>query len=84
MTPKEKAEELVDKFYQTTPNEYFVNEPIGIKGRYKSWEQAKQCALRAVDEIINGYEFDSLYIEHKRIMDNINFWDEVKQEIERL
>ena len=84
MTAKEKAEELVDKFYQTTPNEYFVNEPIGIKGRYKSWEQAKQCALIAVDEIINGYEFDSLDIEHKRIMDNINFWDEVKQEIERL
>ena len=84
MTAKEKAEELVDKFYQTTPNEYFVNEPIGIKGRYKSWEQAKQCALIAVDEIINGYEFDSLDIEHKRIMDNINFWDEVKQEIEKL
>ena len=84
MTAKEKANELVDKFYQTTPNEYFVNEPIGIKGRYKSWEQAKQCALIAVDEIINGYEFDSLDIEHKRIMDNINFWDEVKQEIERL
>ena len=84
MTPKEKAEELVDKFYQTTPNEYFVNEPIGIKGRYKSWEQAKQCALIAVDEILNGYEFDSLDIEHKRIMDNINFWDEVKQEIEKL
>ena len=84
MTAKEKANELVDKFYQTTPNEYFVNEPIGIKGRYKSWEQAKQCALIAVDEILNGYEFDSLDIEHKRIMDNINFWDEVKQEIERL
>ena len=84
MEPKLKAQELVDKFYQTTPNEYFVNEPIGIKGRYKSWEQAKQCALIAVDEILNGYEFDSLDIEHKRIMDNINFWDEVKQEIERL
>ena len=84
MTPKAKAEELVDKFYQTTPNEYFVNEPIGIKGRYKSWEQAKQCAIIAVDEILNGYEFDSLDIEHKRIMDNINFWDEVKAEIQKL
>jgi hypothetical protein len=42
---------------------------------------AKSCALIAVDEILNGYEFDILYIEHKRIMDNINFWDEVKQEI---
>ena len=28
MKTKEKAEDLVDKFYQTTPNEYFVNEPI--------------------------------------------------------
>ena len=83
MTPKEKAIELVDKFYQTTPNEYFVNEPIGIKGRYKSWEQAKQCALIAVDEILklennNGYYFDGTNVT------SISFWQEVKQEIERL
>ena len=83
MTPKEKAEELVDKFYQTTPNEYFVNEPIGIKGRYKSWEQAKQCALIAVDEILklennNGYYFDGTNVT------SISFWQEVKQEIEKL
>jgi hypothetical protein len=84
MTPKEKAIELVDKFYQTTPNECFVNEPIGIAGRYKAWNQSKQCALIAVDEILNGYEFDSLDIKHKRIMDNINYWDKVKQEIENL
>ena len=72
MTPKEKAEELVDKFYQTTPNEYFVNEPIGIKGRYKSWEQAKQCALIAVDEILNIGCIE------------VPYWAEVKQEIENL
>ena len=76
MTPKEKAGELVDKFYQTTPNEYFVNEPIGIKGRYKSWEQAKQCALIAVDEILSiiwwSYDNDKF------------FWQDVKQEIENL
>ena len=83
MTPKEKAIELVDKFYQTTPNEYFVNEPIGIKGRYKSWEQAKQCALIAVDEILklennNGYYFDGTNVT------SISFWQEIKQEIEKL
>ena len=44
----------------------------------------KRCALIAVDEILNGYEFDSLDIEHKRIIDNINYWDKVKQEIEKL
>ena len=49
-----------------------------------TWYFAKQCALVAVEEIISGYEFDSLEIEHKRIMDSINFWDEVKQEINNL
>ena len=86
MTPKEKAEELVDKFYQTTPNEYFVNEPIGIKGRYKSWEQAKQCALIAVDEIIEFMEADDFdsdtcyWANHSKMQ----YWIEVKQEIENL
>ena len=93
MTPKEKAEELVDKFYQTTPNEYFVNEPIGIKGRYKSWEQAKQCALIAVDEIMLSRKDDSqfddtlwsggsnMYTMHPMYL---KYWQEVKQEIENL
>ena len=68
MPPKEKALELYNKMY-----DYSLFE-----------EEAKRCALIAVDEIINGYEFDSLDIEHKRIMDNINYWDKVKQEIENL
>lgn len=68
MTPKEKALELYNKMY-----DYSLFE-----------EEAKRCALIAVDEILNGYEFDSLDIEHKRIMDNINYWDKVKQEIENL
>jgi hypothetical protein len=75
MTPKEKALELFDKYW--TLIAYKIE---GSVGRLL----IKQCALIAVDEIINGYEFDSLDIEHKRIMDNINFWDEVKQEIEKL
>ena len=74
MEAKEKAEELVLKFLRIDNNtpEWF-NTHI-----------AKQCALIAVDEIISGYEFDSLEIEHKRIMDSINFWDEVKQEINNI
>ena len=89
MTAKEKANELVDKFYQTTPNEYFVNEPIGIKGRYKSWEQAKQCALIAVDELIK-YHDDLMDVVRYELPSNIvavipyKYWDDVKQEIEKL
>ena len=75
MTPKEKAEELVDKFYQTTPNEAWINQPSGISEEYKAWNQAKQCALIAVDEILDTWlEFST---------DRI-FWQEVKQEIEKL
>ena len=81
MIPKEKAEDLVDKFYQTTPNEYFVNEPIGIAGRYKSWEQSKKCALIAVDEILKAVDNpDETYL----MQDSVNYWTEVKAEIERL
>ena len=81
MIPKEKAIELVDKFYQTTPNEYFVNEPIGIAGRYKSWEQSKKCALIAVDEILKAVDNpDETYL----MQDSVNYWTEVKAEIERL
>ena len=78
MTAKEKAFELAHKFrlidIRTSESTTMMI----------SMADAKQCVLIAVDEIIYGYEFDSLDIEHKRIMDNINFWDEVKQEIEKL
>jgi hypothetical protein len=65
MTPKEKAEELVDKFFKDE-RLYWV----------LSYNQAKQCALIAVDEIlkrnepIQGHFWD--------------YWEEVKQEIEKL
>ena len=84
MTPKEKAIELVDKFYQTTPNEYFVNEPIGIKGRYKSWEQAKQCALIAVDEILEALGYKSLSDSPYTTLEARQYYVQVKQEIENL
>ena len=70
MTPKEKAIELVEDMHNAPETGYN--------------EHAKECALIAVDEIIQGYEFDSLEINHKRLIDSINFWDEVKQEIEKL
>lgn len=62
MTPKEKAIELVDKYIQTNGNSFF----------------AKQCALIAVDEIINNDGFTKFddYLT--------KYWQEVKQEIEKL
>ena len=86
MTPKEKAKELVDKFYDTTPNEAFIDEPLVLSTPYSSWGQAKQCALIAVDEILNDYSYmqnirnaNSNQIHSRRV-----YWQEVKQEIKNI
>jgi hypothetical protein len=69
MRAKEKAKELVDRYYGITD----VN--FGIK-------QQKQCALIAVDEILNlmikEFKWD---VKHNG---NIDYWQEVKSEIEKL
>lgn len=78
MTPKEKAKELVDKFYQTTPNETWIDEPSGeFMETYTAWGQAKQCALIAVDEILNINSVDKDF--------SLSFyWQDVKDEIQNL
>jgi hypothetical protein len=87
MTPKEKAQELADKFYQTTPNEAWINEPLGISEEYKAWKQAKQCALIAVNEIIEAlleYDNRNNTYELQNMDRDFNYWEQVKQEIENL
>jgi hypothetical protein len=69
MTPKEKAKELVDKFYQEAP----LDE---IKF-YSNDVMAKSCALIAVDELIYETQFEVPNIRQK-------YWINVKQEIENL
>ena len=81
MTSKAKAIELVDKFYQTTPNESWINEPLGIAKEYKAWNQSKECALIAVNEILKENlelpDFPETIVRYL-------YWQEVKQEIEKL
>lgn len=72
MTPKEKAKELVDKYDDTLTY-------------LESKSKAKQCALIAVDEIINAnpykwVPFMNQYSESVLASD-ISYWQEVKQEI---
>lgn len=72
MTPKNKAEELINKFYN------YVFNPESHKDDNLKW--AKECALIAVDEILNlGYD-DRLYLDSN----DKKFWEEVKQEINKL
>jgi hypothetical protein len=69
MTPKEKANELVDRMY----NVDFHDDAREIAMRYP---HAIKCALVAVDEILNEYWSH----DTKRR----DWWKEVKQEIEKL
>ncbi len=68
MTAKEKAEELVDK--------YLMNTPVGFH-----IDDAKQCALITVDEILIAITYANYGIKY---LNERDFWQEVKQEIEKL
>lgn len=66
-SPKEKAKQLLDRFYfDTTLNEL---------------EEAKDCAIIAVDEILNAIDWD--YYEGSSGTE-YNYYKEVKKEIEKL
>lgn len=78
MIPKEKADELLCKYI----NQWFAF------GDYLSIAKAKQCALIAVDEIIDAtsikYEYNSdfeLRITGKK---PLQYWLDVKKEITSL
>ena len=82
MTPKEKAEWLIIKMFQPLPASKEAE-----KGKehlyYNQYNAAKQCALIAVDEILDSYikEKSYGYIISDKI---IPYWQQVKQEIELL
>ena len=79
MTPKEKAIELINKFNNHTVKElvYLKNGKV-IEGK----TEAKECALIAVDEILNS---NPNYPEFKENEGTpIRYWEVVKQEIENL
>ena len=69
MTPKEKAEELVNKYWDNIPDIFF--------------EDAKQCALIAVDELIEFTQYCSEF-GGEILGDTKEYWEIVKIEIERL
>ena len=68
MTPKEKAIELTDKMFNTQ------NSPC-------TWKGAKICALIAVDLHLEELSKMKLIYSYKEI---IEYWEEVRTEIEKL
>jgi hypothetical protein len=66
-SPKEKAEELIDKFTQTNGNSFF----------------AKECALITVDEILTNFGALTAGATFYTSSSAVEFYYEVKQEIEK-
>ena len=66
MTPKEKAFKLLERFRLNV---------LDYEGASINTHKAKQCAIIAVDEILNAHLFD---------LDEKQYWHEVKVEIEKL
>ena len=82
MTPKEKAQELVNNF--SNVEIYISIEPTDIECQLKhtQCDAAKQCAIIAVDEMIKLLvdlsDGDFTYVN------DVIYWMEVKQEIKKL
>jgi hypothetical protein len=80
MTPKEKAEELFSKYYNsiehTLSEEYSPHEMFVVK----------QCALIAVNEILSsGIDVDYYFDKSVGYMISyVEYYQEVKQEIEKI
>lgn len=75
MTPKEKARELYNLMYSNNSH------PFNVQVRQES---AKQCALIAVNEILDNFGLTTngkiFFTEYRAI----EYWQQVKQEIENL
>jgi hypothetical protein len=83
MTPKEKAQQLVDKFYQRFPLKMDVITTRGdLSWEYDNWKEAKECALIAVDEVILANPHSNPL--NTDVYSTMVYWQEVKQEIEKL
>ena len=75
MTPKEKASQLFEAY-----RKQFVQ----ITDKHKRKYRTKQCALIAVDEILKNGNIDSHLLKHDKLMIDVHYWKEVKNEIENI
>jgi hypothetical protein len=73
MTPKEKAKELIDKFIHSESQDGYND--------VRDIHAAIRCALIAVDKILDAIDWD--YYEGRMEIEQ-NYWEQVKQELEKL
>jgi hypothetical protein len=71
MIPKDKAKELVLKYEKILFNRFTTEE---------DWVKCVECALLAVDEILSLNVFE----DYSDWTNTIEYWEEVRQEIDKL
>ena len=71
MTPKEKAKDLVEKYYHLFS--------VTLENTISIYE-AKNCALIAIDEILNAIDWHEFETPNLQLY----YWEKVKNEIEKL
>ena len=72
MTPKQKADELVNKYEKYLYNKFTLDE---------QYVNCVECALIAVDEILNAIDWN--YYEGRMELEQ-NYWQLVREEIDKL
>ena len=78
MTPKEKAFELFNKYLKILGG---INSTDWV---YFHGEEAKQCALIAIDELIESHLLLTTTHESEPSIRCKRYWQKVKEEIEKL
>ena len=76
---KKTARRITLRMYYNLPNNGSYS---GINNVESRWEEAKRCAVVAVEEILD--ETTSIQVLYKIEDSYIDFWNKVKKEIENL
>ena len=79
MTPKEKAEELIEMFIFFASNEGTTEDGFIYSDEMQMFN-AKQCAVIAVKEIREAIDRH----QHEYPIQEDNYWQQVEQEIQNL
>lgn len=75
MNPKEKAQELIDKFSD------YATPTFDEESKFSTYNSSKQCALISVDEIMHVL---SILPYGMQYLSEIDYWEGVKEEINKL
>jgi len=76
------AHEIIHEYYFMLPNNGSLNH--GLLSCNKRYKEAVQCALVGIKRLILTLEFMSVESNDPAIMDRINFYDKVQDELYKI